>query len=158
MTFVIVEKLAEGREKLKDDGQNVSLWLSALASFCGHLAKKYAGIELSALLQYLVNTLKDNQSLDLLVLKELITRMTGSEALEDVSESQAQAMAGGDVLRSEAINFNNATHPKRAPRVSRGCATRFSAARRGRPAHRAASRAHRAVSPGDHLQDGFQPP
>jgi hypothetical protein len=30
----------------------------------------------------LVNTLKDNQSLDLLVLKELITRMTGNEALE----------------------------------------------------------------------------
>ena len=120
LTFVIVEKLAEGREKLKDDGQNVSLWLSALASFCGHLAKKYAGIELSALLQYLVNTLKDNQSLDLLVLKELITRMTGSEALEDVSESQAQAMAGGDVLRSEAINFNNATPPKaRAKGIAR---------------------------------------
>jgi THO complex subunit 2 len=54
LTFVITEKLAEGREKLKDDGQNVSLWLSALATFCGHLAKKYQGIELSALLQYLV--------------------------------------------------------------------------------------------------------
>ena len=67
-----------------------------------------------------MNTLKDNQSLDLLVLKELITRMTGSEALEDVSESQAQAMAGGDVLRSEAINFNNATPPKaRAKGIAR---------------------------------------
>ena len=90
LTFVVIEKLAEGREKLKDDGQNVSLWLSALATFCGHLAKKYAGIELSALLQYLVNTLKDNQSLDLLVLKELITRMTGNEALEDMSDAQAR--------------------------------------------------------------------
>ena len=128
-----MEKLAEGREKLKDDGQNVSLWLSALASFCGHLAKKYAGIELSALLQYLVNTLKDNQSLDLLVLKELITRMTGSEALEDVSESQAQAMAGADVLRSEAINFNNVTRA-RARQGYREAARRASARRaRGDP-------------------------
>ena len=91
LTFVIIEKLAEGREKLKDDGQNVSLWLSALATFCGHLAKKYSAIELSALLQYLVNTLKDNQSLDLLVLKELITRMTGKESLEDMSDAQVEA-------------------------------------------------------------------
>ena len=105
-----------------------------------------------------MNTLKDNQSLDLLVLKELITRMTGSEALEDVSESQAQAMAGGDVLRSEAINFNNATPPKaRAKGIAR-LRDALQRGAKGRPAHRAASRAHRAVSPGDHLQDGFQPP
>jgi THO complex subunit 2 len=51
------------------------------------------------LLQYLVNTLKDNQSLDLLVLKELITRMTGKESLEDMSDAQVEAMAGGETLR-----------------------------------------------------------
>ena len=120
LTFVVIEKLAEGREKLKDDGQNVSLWLSALATFCGHLAKKYSAIELSALLQYLVNTLKDNQSLDLLVLKELITRMTGKESLEDMSDAQVEAMAGGETLRSEAINFNNDMAPKaRAKGVAR---------------------------------------
>ena len=120
LTFVIIEKLAEGREKLKDDGQNVSLWLSALATFCGHLAKKYSAIELSALLQYLVNTLKDNQSLDLLVLKELITRMTGKESIEDMSDAQVEAMAGGETLRSEAINFNNDMTPKaRAKGVAR---------------------------------------
>jgi THO complex subunit 2 len=120
LTFVVIEKLAEGREKLKDDGQNVSLWLSALATFCGHLAKKYAGIELGALLQYLVNTLKDNQSLDLLVLKELITRMAGNEALEDMSDAQVQAMAGGETLKSEAINFNSTMLPKvRAKGVAR---------------------------------------
>ena len=33
LTFVVIEKLAEGREKLKEDGQNVALWLQALATF-----------------------------------------------------------------------------------------------------------------------------
>ena len=115
LTYVIIEKLSEGREKLKSDGQNVSLWLQALAVFCGHLARKYArdhnerivkgeaGIDLALLLQHLVNTLKDHSSLDLLVLKEIILRATGTEALEDLSDAQIESMAGGFNLRSEAI-------------------------------------------------------
>ena len=116
LTFVVVEKLAEGREKLKEDGQNVSLWLQALATFCGHLARKHArdrderdvkgeaGIDLGIILQYLVCTLRDDQSLDLLVLKEIILRATGSEALEDLSDAQIDAMAGGPILRAEAVS------------------------------------------------------
>lgn len=57
--------------KLKQDGINVSLWLSSLASFCGHLTRKYPGVELTALVQLLVHQLKDSQSVDLLVLKEV---------------------------------------------------------------------------------------
>ena len=116
LTFVVVEKLAEGREKLKEDGQNVSLWLQALATFCGHLARKHArdrderdvkgeaGIDLGIILHYLVCTLRDDQSLDLLVLKEIILRATGSEALEDLSDAQIDAMAGGPILRAEAVS------------------------------------------------------
>ena len=103
LTFVIVEKLAGGRAKLKSDGQHVSLWLQALASFCGHLARRYQDVDLASLLQYLANALKDDQSVDLLVLKELIARMTGCEALEDMSDAQIEAMAGGETLRQEAV-------------------------------------------------------
>ena len=103
LTFVIVEKLAGGRAKLKSDGQHVSLWLQALASFCGHLARRYQDVDLASLLQYLANALKDDQSVDLLVLKELIARMTGCEALEDMSDAQIEAMAGGETLRAEAV-------------------------------------------------------
>lgn len=37
LLFVLIEQLAAGREKLKDDGQNVSMWLSSLATFSGHV-------------------------------------------------------------------------------------------------------------------------
>ena len=49
LTYVVVLSLG-GRtqlNKLKEDGMNVSLWLSSLASFCGHLAKSYSGIQVS---------------------------------------------------------------------------------------------------------------
>ena len=46
------------------------------------------------------------------MLKELITRMTGNEALEDMSDAQVQAMGGGEALKSEAINFNSTMAPK----------------------------------------------
>lgn len=38
LEYVVIERLAQsGREKLKDDGLNVSDWLQSLASFWGHL-------------------------------------------------------------------------------------------------------------------------
>ena len=47
--------------RLKEDGLNVSLWMQSLSSFCGNLYKKYPGIELVGLLQYITNTLKSAQ-------------------------------------------------------------------------------------------------
>jgi len=103
IAFVVIEHLASpGRDKLKDDGMHVSSWLQSLAVFCGHLWKKYTGVQLEALIQYIVNQLKDGQSLDLLVLKELIARLCNVEALEDVSDAVLQSFAGGETLRNES--------------------------------------------------------
>jgi membrane-anchored protein YejM (alkaline phosphatase superfamily) len=38
LEYVVIERLAQGgRDKLKDDGLNLSDWLQSLASFLGHL-------------------------------------------------------------------------------------------------------------------------
>lgn len=38
LEYVVIERLAlGGRDKLKDDGLNLSDWLQSLASFWGHL-------------------------------------------------------------------------------------------------------------------------
>lgn len=38
LEYVVIERLAQGgRDKLKDDGLNLSDWLQSLASFWGHL-------------------------------------------------------------------------------------------------------------------------
>ena len=75
LSFVVITHLASShRPKLKADGTNTSQWLSSLAQFCGVLYRKYPTMELGGLLQYLVSRLKNGQSLDLLVLSQLLTR------------------------------------------------------------------------------------
>ena len=64
------------------------------------MCKKYP-IELVPLLQYISNQLKANQSLDLLLLKEIVQKMTGIEAAEEMTTEQLDAMGGGELLRGE---------------------------------------------------------
>lgn len=40
-------------------------------------------------------------SLDLLILREVVQKMAGVEAVEDMTEDQLSAMAGGELLRAE---------------------------------------------------------
>jgi hypothetical protein len=67
---------SSGRVKLKNDGVNISDWLQNLATFTGHVCRRYSGMEINAIAQYLVNQLKNRESYDLLVLKELVSIMT----------------------------------------------------------------------------------
>lgn len=57
--YCLIEALAKAdRDRLKHDGTSISLWLQSLANFCGCIFKKY-NIELSGLLQYVANQLKN---------------------------------------------------------------------------------------------------
>ncbi len=120
VTFVLLDMLSSGREKLKSDGQNVSLWLSSLANLAGQLAKRYPGVGLTPLLRYVAVQLADDATLDLLVLKEVVARMSGVESLTDLSDAQLEAAAGSETLRAEAASFAQPLLPKaRAKGVAR---------------------------------------
>ena len=119
-TGVLLDLLTLPRAKLKEDGQNVSLWLSSLASVAGQLVKRYPGIEVHALLRYLTAQLADGQTIDVLVLKEIIARTTGFDCLQDLSDAQLDAAAGSAALAAEAVSFGSALPPRlRAKGISR---------------------------------------
>ncbi|CAA2963416.1 THO complex subunit 2 [Olea europaea subsp. europaea] len=106
LEYVVIERLAQGgREKLKDDGLNLSDWLQSLASFWGHLCKKYPSMELRGLFQYLVNQLKKGYGIELVLLQELIQQMANVQYTENMTEDQLDAMAGSDTLRYQATSF-----------------------------------------------------
>lgn len=42
-------------------------------------------------------------SLDLLILKEIVQKMAGIEAAEEMTAEQLEAMAGGELLKGEVI-------------------------------------------------------
>ncbi|KAJ6816641.1 THO complex subunit 2 [Iris pallida] len=106
LEYVVIERLAQGgREKLKDDGLNLSDWLQSLASFWGHLCKKYPSMELRGLFQYLANQLKKGVGIELVLLQELIQQMANVQYTENMTDDQLGAMAGSDTLRYQATLF-----------------------------------------------------
>ena len=105
LSYMLLVHLSSNKTRLKDDGLSISLWMQSLSSFCGNLYKKYTAIELVGLLQYITNTLKSGQSLQMLVLRDLVTKMAGIDTLEDLSADQLDAQAGGETLRNCVIDL-----------------------------------------------------
>ena len=59
--------------------------------------------DLRPVLDYVVHQLRNDQMIEVFVLKELIWKMAGIEPLPSMTNSQVIAMAGGPVLRIEAV-------------------------------------------------------
>ncbi|TMW59488.1 hypothetical protein Poli38472_004557 [Pythium oligandrum] len=101
LSFVLVGELSKSRKSMKSDGTNISLWLSSLANFSGSFYRKYPNVELTGLLQYLIHRLQSWESVDLVVLSELLSKMGSCISFEDISTSQLEALAGGPHLWHE---------------------------------------------------------
>jgi THO complex subunit 2 len=93
-------------------------------------------VELVALLQYVANQLQATESLDLVVLQEVVVAMTGVRAVFDVSDSQLDALAGSDTLRAAVV-----TQAEGGPErdVQRSMARLLRALRTGPPAQHLAA-------------------
>lgn len=114
LSFCIIEALVNpSKEKTKHDGATISPWLLSLANFCGSVVKKYT-IELPGLLQFVANQLKAEKCLDLLILKEVVQKMAGIEASEEMTDEQLAALSGGKLLRSEGGYFNQVRNTKKS--------------------------------------------
>ena len=75
VAYLFVHRLGGiDRPRLKADGVNISHWLTSLASFIGSFFHKYADTELDGVFQYLVGRLRDKRCLELVVLKEILSK------------------------------------------------------------------------------------
>ncbi|XP_049865529.1 THO complex subunit 2 isoform X2 [Pectinophora gossypiella] len=108
--YCLLEALCAGRGAR---GAAHPPWLQALAAFAGAAFKKH-NIELTALLQFVANRLKAQQSQDLLILKEIVQKMAGIEAVEEMTPDQLDAMAGGELLKGEAGYFSQVRNTRRS--------------------------------------------
>ena len=119
--FCIIEALNDpNRVRTKTDGTSISMWLTALSSFCGSVFKKH-NIELTGLLQYVANQLKAKHSLDLLIIKEIVAKMGGIEGLEEMTAEQLEASAGGELLRQEAASFTQIKNTRKSSQRLKDC-------------------------------------
>ena len=114
LSFCVIEALANpAKEQTKHEGATIAPWLLSLANFCGSVVKKYS-IELPGLLQFVANQLKSEKCLDLLILKEIVQKMTGIETSEEMTNDQLAALSGGELLRAEGGYFNQVRNTKKS--------------------------------------------
>lgn len=66
------------------------------------LFRRYSA-ELYPVLSYVAHQLQSGQTSEIVVLRELIWKMAGIQPLPSLSEGQIAAMAGGPILRIEAV-------------------------------------------------------
>jgi len=92
-----------GRSRISQDGINTSSWLNALALFAGKIFKRYSTMNVLPLLQYVLQQVVQGNFTDLLVLRELITNMTGIIADTDFTIPQVLAMSGGELLQNMTL-------------------------------------------------------
>lgn len=80
--------------------------------FAGQLYRRWSPMEGSIwiVFQYLVNQLVAGNYKDLVILRELITRMTGFEPFADLSDAQVNSLAGGKLLRGEVFYQTEISH------------------------------------------------
>ncbi|KAI5476268.1 Tho2 protein [Pseudohyphozyma bogoriensis] len=106
LAYSLLDALTANKAKTKDDGTSVALWLQGLATFTGHIYRRWGHMRQSIkmVLQYLVNQLVAGNAKDLVVLREMVSRMTGIEPFADLSDPQVLSLAGGPHLRGQVFN------------------------------------------------------
>uniref|UniRef100_A0A914HDU3 THO complex subunit 2 n=1 Tax=Globodera rostochiensis TaxID=31243 RepID=A0A914HDU3_GLORO len=102
LSYCLIENLAAPeKQEFKISDISFSGWLQSLANFAAAIFKRY-NIDFTGILQYIANQLKDTQSLDLIVLREIVTGISGVESNTDLTQEHLEALCGGDTLRGEA--------------------------------------------------------
>jgi len=104
LTFCIMESLSSpDKGQLKADDGTLSMWIIALATFIGALYKKYPS-DLTGMLQFIINELKTGKSIDLLILREIVTNMSGIDANATLNENGIDALTGGEIMKQEIFH------------------------------------------------------
>ncbi|KAK9502579.1 hypothetical protein O3M35_011328 [Rhynocoris fuscipes] len=98
--FCIFDSLCNDTRQ-KHDGNGVLPWFQSTSLFCATVFKKY-NVDLSGILLYIMEQLRNNRSVDLLLLKEILQKMTGIDITDVMTDHQIEALGGGELLKAEA--------------------------------------------------------
>ncbi|KAJ3190353.1 THO complex subunit 2 [Gaertneriomyces sp. JEL0708] len=106
LPYCLIEALSDNKSRVEANGLTIQLWMKSLATFTGQVFRKH-GMELEPLLRFVVNQLCVGNIHDLTVLQELISYMSGIKPMEEATEAQLEALAGGETLKREALFWEN---------------------------------------------------
>ncbi|KAL8938641.1 MAG: hypothetical protein Q9216_003789 [Gyalolechia sp. 2 TL-2023] len=92
-----------GKSRVQADGMLTSHWLQSLTVFISKVYKRYSVMSPVPMLQYVLDQLTRGNSVDLIVLEEMVTTMAGIVSDTNFNDNQVDAMAGGDLLQAQTM-------------------------------------------------------
>lgn len=92
-----------GKSRVQADGMLTSHWLQSLTVFISKVYKRYSVMSPVPMLQYVLDQLTRGNSVDLIVLEEMVTTMAGIVSDTNFNDAQVEAMAGGDLLQAQTM-------------------------------------------------------
>lgn len=104
----------EGRPTVREDEGLIETWIQSLSLFIGSTIKKHHKVgsihqvELTGLFVFIAGKLgsdSDRDAVNIVVLKEILSKMSGYEFISDLTTSQLAAMSGGIALKTEALGL-----------------------------------------------------
>lgn len=99
--YCVIESLLDPHKNKKSmDGLAIAPWLTSLSTFSANIILRYK-VDFNGFLEYISNQLKAGNSLDLILLTDLIQKMTGIETIQAIADDRLEALMGGDLLRTE---------------------------------------------------------
>lgn len=114
LIYCIIDVLSDPRKDKKSfDGMAIAPWLTNLSSFSATVMSRFK-VEMTGFLEYIAHQLEAGSSLDLVLLTDLIQKMTGIETIQAISNDRIEALMGGDVLRTEAAYFNQVKNTRKS--------------------------------------------
>lgn len=120
LVYCIIEALSDPHKNKKSfDGMAIAPWLISLSSFSATFIHRYK-IEFTGFLEYITNQLKAGNSLDLILLTDVIQKMTGIETIQAITDDRIEALMGGDVLRAEGAYFNQVKDTRESSSILKG--------------------------------------
>lgn len=113
LIYCIIEALSDPHKNKKSfDGMALAQWLTSLSSFSANIICRYK-VDFTGFLEYIAYQLKAGNSLDLVLLTNLIQKMTGIETIQAITDDKIEALMGGDVLRTECAYFNQVKNTRK---------------------------------------------
>jgi len=108
VAYVTLRHVSDDKPKLENDG-GVSPWLRNLSAFCGQFFRKYYWVDAKSIFHYICGKFKQGDVSGMIVLSEIMSRMTGYAPLDldKMSDKQFEAMAGGKHLQVVALSFSS---------------------------------------------------
>lgn len=103
LVYLLLSRFADSsRSKLKRDQQNLKLWYGNLTIFLGKLFRRFPDILKlgDSVISFVTLQLVNESPVDIFILQELISNMSGVVKKENMSTEQILGQAGGKTLRS----------------------------------------------------------